>query len=300
MTTPYIDLLQTVNSHLYIQESPPTTVVIDTTQRGKLNVIPEIQNRLQSTFLWKSCMFEDTHDLHFPRPIVCVSGRGSSVLDVNYHWSTEYFHFITEVLPNVLFLNKYYPNSAIVCGASSFTIPLLRWFGIGSNVISSVPPQTLRVQAPFVECGNPSPFKLDLLRQTIKEKMSFEKTHGILIHREKSRRLLNESDVLVYLQRKFPHLKWVVFDSISVDDTATLFSKAAVIAGPHGAGFTNMIFSCEGTQIIEFMPTEYPNVCYWHMAQMLKNPYIMVPCHIQNGLWDMIATLTNTEVENLF
>jgi capsular polysaccharide biosynthesis protein len=147
------------------------------------------------------------------------------------------------------------------------------------------------IEAPFVECGNPSPYKLQLLRDKITKKVTFEKTHGILIHRQKNRRLLNETDVLARVKQLYPHLIWVVFDSLSTDDTAKLFSKAAVIVAPHGAGLTNMIFSPEGTEIIECMPIEQPNACYWHMAEMLQNPYRMIPCHIQNYQCDMFVDI---------
>ena len=94
---------------------------------------------------------------------------------------------------------------------------------------------------------------------------------------QRSRRIFNEADLLRALRGRFPDLEWVVFDLLSAADTARLFAKAAVIAGPHGAGFANMLFSGSGTQIIEFMPLEQPNLCYWHLAEMLGNPYLMIP-----------------------
>jgi capsular polysaccharide biosynthesis protein len=150
----------------------------------------------------------------------------------------------------------------------------------------------MRIEAPFVECGNPSPYKLNLLREKVVTKVTFEKTHGILIHRQKNRRILNESEVFNRMKELYPSLTWVIFDTLSVEDTATLFSKAAVIVAPHGAGLTNMIFSPKGTEIIECMPIEQPNACYWHMSEMMKNPYKMVPCHTENYECDMRVDVT--------
>lgn len=292
MTTHYFDFLRTINPHFHTHEHPTqTSIVLQTTKRNPLRVVPEIQQRLQTTFGWKSLLFEETHDVHFPTPVVAIHGMGDPVLDVNYQWSTEYFHFLTEVLPNVLFLHTTYPNASIHCGVSPFTLPLFRWFGIQSEILSQIPTRCMRIEAPFVECGNPSPYKLNLLREKITEKVTFERTHGILIHRQKNRRLVNEMDVFHHVKQLYPHLTWVIFDSLSVEDTATLFSKAAVIVAPHGAGLTNMIFSPEGTEILEYMPIEQPNACYWHMAEMLKNPYRMIPCHIQNYQCDMIVDI---------
>ena len=278
-----------LNGHLYKhdQRVPLDIYRFETASRNKLTVIPEIQERLQNVFCWKALMFEQDHIVRFPSPIVCVEGTGHPILNVNYRWSTEYFHFITEVLPNLLFLNTFYPNAPIFCSESSFTVPMLRWFGVGGTVMNHLPEKTMRVEAPFVECGNTSPYKLGLLREKVCQKLTFEKSLGILIHRQKNRVLLNETEVFTYLRRKFPDVKWVVFDSLSVEDTAKLFAKAAIIFAPHGAGLTNMIFSPPDTRIIECMPIEFPNMCYWNMSQMMKNPYTMIPVHIQNNDWDM-------------
>lgn len=300
--TPYIDLFRTLNpeTHKHEQEVLEQSSV-EISIRNRLNVTPDIKERLQNTFGWKSHMFDTEHVVRFPNPIICITGVGSPVMDVNYQWCTEYFHFITEVLPNILFMLKYYPEAQIFCKTSPFTIPLLRWFGVDNPVVNDIPNQRMKIEAPFVECGNPSPFKLGLLTSRVEKNLKFEKTHGILIHRQTSRRILNEQEVFDYLKQRFPHLHWVVFDSLSTEDTAHLFSKAAVIVAPHGAGLTNMIFSPPRTPVIEFMPEQYPNICYWHMCEMLKNPYTMVPIRIQTYQWDMkvcIDTL-DSNIKNL-
>lgn len=128
-----------------------------------------------------------------------------------------------------------------------------------------------------MECGNPSPEKIAVIRDVVTAKLRFKKALGILIRRDRTRRILNEAALLRQLQARYSELQWVVFDRLSVTDTATLFSQAAVIAGPHGAGFVNMLFSGPGTQIIEIMPLEQPNLCYWHLSEMLGNPYVMIP-----------------------
>jgi capsular polysaccharide biosynthesis protein len=77
-------------------------------------------------------------------------------------------------------------------------------------------------------------------------------------------------------------LEWVVFDVLSFADTVTIFSSAAIIVAPHGAGLTNMLFSDSGIPIIEFMSLQNPNICYWHLSELLKNKYYMIPCITEN------------------
>jgi hypothetical protein len=134
----------------------------------------------------------------------------------------------------------------------------------------------------FIECGNPSPQKIQLLRSVIERKLSFEKKIGILIYRrENYRKILNHDEVLQMLKKKYSEIEWVVFDVLPIQETAMLFSKACVIVGPHGAGLTNMIFSPKGVTIIEFMPIDQPNICYWHLSEMLENNYTMIPCKME-------------------
>jgi capsular polysaccharide biosynthesis protein len=207
---------------------------------------------------------------------------GFAVVNLAYKWNNSYYHFLTEALPSALYLQRKYEPA--VCLQSAFCIPVLRWFGINNDIVFNVPHHTKEIiEQPYIECGNPSPQKIQLLRDVIEQKVSFAKDIGILIYRrEPYRTIINHDEVLKMLKDKYPHIEWHVFDRLSIEETANLFSKARVIVGPHGAGFTNMIFAPKGIDIIEFMPIESPNVCYWHLSEMLGNRYHMVECETHN------------------
>lgn len=279
MSTPYANLYAGLNPHL----KPHATIVRHghtyTCTRGPLRILcheREIRDRICRTFETSSALF-DTHTVTFPaqereatRPI-----GGIRVIDVNYMWSTEYYHFFTEVLPNVLFLKE---SSPIYCQSSPFTVPLFRWFGVQNPVVSTPPRFASRIRAKYVECGNPSPEKIRAIRSVVGSKLIAERRDGILIHRQNTRTLLNEPEVLATLQAAYPELEWKIFDLPSIEETAELFSKAAIIVGPHGAGMTNMLFSSAEIPVVEFMPLEQPNICYWHLSELLGNKYFMIPC----------------------
>jgi hypothetical protein len=59
-----------------------------------------------------------------------------------------------------------------------------------------------------------------------------------------------------------------VFDgsSLGVEETISLFQRAIMVIGPHGAGLTNMLWTREATKVVEFLHMSYPLLCYWHMA----------------------------------
>jgi capsular polysaccharide biosynthesis protein len=73
----------------------------------------------------------------------------------------------------------------------------------------------------------------------------------IFISRSKAlyRRIRNETDLMNFLSKK----GFVAFhlEDLSIYDQAALFNNAEIIIGPHGAGWTNLIFCKPGTKIIE-------------------------------------------------
>lgn len=64
---------------------------------------------------------------------------------------------------------------------------------------------------------------------------------------------------------------------LSVSDQVRLFSRAEVIIGPHGAGFTNMIFSNKPT-VIEFLPQSRIKPFYAALSSELGYDYKYMIC----------------------
>lgn len=95
--------------------------------------------------------------------------------------------------------------------------------------------------------------------------------------RARVRRLVNEEEVLASLGSDFESIE---LESLSVREQARLFSEAAAIAAPHGAGLTNILFCTQQTSIIEFMYEDgVTNTSYRQMAALLGHPYLGVGCH---------------------
>lgn len=66
----------------------------------------------------------------------------------------------------------------------------------------------------------------------------------------RKRRILNEAAVAERFERR--GFTKVSLEGMSLEAQITLFSQARIIAGPHGAGLTNMIWAPRGAQILEF------------------------------------------------
>jgi hypothetical protein len=136
---------------------------------------------------------------------------------------------------------------------------------------------------PYIECGNPSPEKIQCLRNEIEKRVTMNPEIGIFIcRREYTRKILNPDYVIDMLKRVYPTLEWHVFDLLDVESTANLFSRAKIIVGPHGAGLTNMLFAPRNIHIVEFMDLQSPNVCYWHLSELLENKHFIIPCPTSN------------------
>ena len=282
-----------MNPHLHTKPTDPQKNIqtSDTIVRNPPRIHrfqQDVRSVLQMNHGFSDAIFESLHFVHYTHHIVRTIKKQPSgffrIINAYSLWGNGYYHFLTEVLPSVISINKPY---TIHCMESSFAIPVFRWFSISNNV-SFEKPTFVNVkeslEQPYIECGNPSTQKIQLLRDQIRAKVTFSRKLGIIIFRkEPVRAILNHDQVLEMLKRVFPDLEWKTFNTLSIDSTAELFSQAAIIVGPHGAGFTNMIFSDSGIRIIEFMPVEKPNLCYWHMAELLHNRYEMIPCHTVNG-----------------
>jgi capsular polysaccharide biosynthesis protein len=280
----YINTFRFLNPHLFVSVAP--SIDCKNVYRCKRNpptiarFREEIIGKCKEIYGFTDTWFLTSHHIYYPKHIVRkVEKEGPPIINAYTFWGNGYYHFLTEVLPSVLELSK--EPYTIYCMPSKFTVPVFRWFGIENDVEFAKPPiNQTTFEQPYIECGNPSLQKIGLIRNIVKKKLKdkFEKTKGILIYRrESSRQILNHDDLLKCLVNAFPYLEWITFDTLPFSETADLFAQAAIIVGPHGAGLTNMLFS-ENCKIYEFVPLEKPNVCYWHLSELLGHQYTMIPC----------------------
>ena len=72
---------------------------------------------------------------------------------------------------------------------------------------------------------------------------------------KRDRRLINHEEIENVA--KDQGFEIVACENLPFSEQVRLFSQASVIAGPHGAGFTNMVFAPDDARIIEFMGPGY-------------------------------------------
>lgn len=202
-------------------------------------------------------------------------------------WGYGYYHFLIEQMPKILRIAAISTNIPILTYCTSFHasintrfIPeILAAFGIRNPIVSYHPMITYLISEAIlttdIMCGIPSRADLDILRKLVHP---VKKATGILIKRSGRplRTLANHDDILAKLRDTRPGLEWRVFDSMSFVDTIRLFSEASVVVAPHGAGLANLVWCSEGIDVIEIGSAIEPNICYWHISELLGNNHTII------------------------
>lgn len=197
-------------------------------------------------------------------------------------YGENYYHFLTDELPNIIKLNMYDENINIISSYNERYIKqTLDIFNFKNKIIKINEDDCLQIKQcikPNISIsGKPCRKELNLIREYLKNKniIEFKKTNiGVIIKRnEYERKILNFEEMCNYLKDNYKQINWVVFENLNMIDTLELYSKCSIIVAPHGAGLTNMLFAPNETNIIEFMPYSDPNECYYHLASMLNHNY---------------------------
>ena len=101
-------------------------------------------------------------------------------------------------------------------------------------------------------------------------------TRRIYISRARAarRRLLNEDEVWPLFEAR--GFERVFMEDLPFEEQVRLMQETAVLAAPHGAGLTNMIFCAEGTRVVEIADLGFPNPNFYAIAAALGLPYWIV------------------------
>ena len=201
-------------------------------------------------------------------------------------WGYGFYHFVCEQLPKILYVHRHLPDLKILTQYNqTFIKELLECCLISQDKIVPFDPlityqaQELYVPKP-IYCGNPSKEDIQLIRDYLHIKdIRTEKPIGIIIKRPKNRprSMINFDYIASMISHKDKNRKWHVFEHLSIKASIQLFQKADIVIAPHGAGLANMIFCARDTHIVEYVIEEEPNLCYWHLSELLGHHYYCIP-----------------------
>jgi hypothetical protein len=89
--------------------------------------------------------------------------------------------------------------------------------------------------------------------------------------RARNRRLQNEDEIFSILA-PFGFEK-VELESMSFREQVDRFAQAETVAGPHGAGMTNLMFAPRGARVLELFPAVFVNPVFYSMANSVDQEY---------------------------
>lgn len=192
-------------------------------------------------------------------------------------WGYGFYHFVNEMLPKILRIHERDPSMPIVTFYTDFIKALLDYAGVKNPIIPYNGYELSFNDALHITdtaSGNPTPDDIRLIRKHFRIPDTGKRDTNILIYRKESKRSLSNFFELKAALKAVPG-RWTVFDSMPLEATIDLFSRAKLIVAAHGAGLSNMIFAPKGTPTIEISPVDF-NACFWHLSWILENPHHFV------------------------
>lgn len=98
-----------------------------------------------------------------------------------------------------------------------------------------------------------------------------------------NRRVINEAELIEFLSQF--GFQSVTLETLSVQEQASLLSRAKVVISPHGGGLTNTVFCQPGTKIIELFSPHYVYPCYWLISNLLHLDYFYLTGIMPEGMY---------------
>lgn len=193
-----------------------------------------------------------------------------------YHWLLEYLPRVSVFIdpPNNDFSDLFsYAKIILPPSPTPWMFKSLDMLGVKEDRIIQPVGKQLRVDQLIFIPGFEQPYNVPLwaikwLRDRFSSYMntSDPKNKRIYVSRRNAihRRVRNEDEVVDSL-RNYGFVEYVLED-MSLEEQISLFSQAEIVVGPHGAGFSNLVFSTNATLIDLFEPTHvhpcFFNICY--------------------------------------
>lgn len=244
-------------------------------------------------------------------------------LSPNRFENTRYLPGVTMVLNQVVAFNFYHftnqivPRLAIAAQAigtnkidhfilpdnvTSYMRELLRYAGIDESKLVPMSEAGFKCER-LIATSNPGPFHVppvwanEFLRKIVPVVPSPVKAKRIFLARidAPKRRLMNHDAVEKLLHEYgFEH---VMLDGRPFAEQAAIFREAEIVVAVHGATLTHLIFAQPGLRVIELLPMNHVQPCFWTIGQIEKLDYSILlgtekPSSVTSWRLDVDANLT--------
>lgn len=207
-----------------------------------------------------------------------------------YHWGLGYYHWFNDVLSTLHESLELMPEDTMFLlpagykktYGGDFYLKSLTALGITSDRVvefdgaESWTFERFWWQPPAVHPDDQTPGAMQWIGQQIFKSVPVEQAEKSV--RIYISRTLSSARVIANAEELLPGLLEMGFqicrlESMTFEEQVRLFRNAEVVVGPHGAGFTNLIFSKPGTRVVEIMAKGYERRCYWTLCEELGHDY---------------------------
>ena len=94
-------------------------------------------------------------------------------------------------------------------------------------------------------------------------------------------KLINNENIKKYLIKN--GFEIIKLSELSLKKQIEKFSNAKIIVGPHGAGFTNLVFCKRKTKVVEIKPKNHPNKVYERISKINNLSYKKIALPLQKN-----------------
>lgn len=215
---------------------------------------------------------------HSQLPIEVLPGRSASLLS-NGWWF--YFHWMFHHLPRLRLLQLAevpYDRLLVNCMTMPFQSETLARAGVDLERVQpcqddiSYHCDTLYFPSFCNPASDVDPHVVRWLQSLFRPKLRAQRDR-LYISRGQTdkRRLVNETELLPLLERY--GFEVLQFEEMTVQEQIDRIGNAAVIMGPTGGGFTNLIYAREDVQLVEIHHTYFTYGFFGFLAEMLNLSY---------------------------
>jgi hypothetical protein len=259
------------------------------TIRGKEGIVflPDGSVTHQTAWAPEQITATEAYQKKWRGPEILKKGNYSTLI---LYWGLGYYHWFNDVLSTLHSSLEMMPKDTIflmpkgfekVYGGSFYLKTLLA-LGITRDRVmefdgtESWTLENFWWQPPAVHPDDQTPGAMQWIGQQIVHSVPVEQAEKpvrIYISRTlpSARVIANEEELLPgLLEMGFQICR---LEKMSFEEQVRLFRNAEVVVGPHGAGFTNLIFSKPSTRVFEILAKGYERRCYWTLCHELGHNF---------------------------
>jgi len=243
--------------------------------------------------------------------------RGKVLSLVQGASGNNYFHFLFDIVSKLILLDKNdllkHMDYFLVPDLQNWQLQILSNFGISrKKILNSEKIRHLEADMVYAldhiwynkgfvqeEINNiPEWVIFSLIEKFLSCATKFKASERVFIDRSDSIynhcKLINNIEIAEYLEKY--NFKSYQVSKLNFFEQIYLFNNAKVIIGPHGAAFTNVIFSNKGLKLVELIPKNHKSIKCRKFSEILNFDYKRIELDtVKNLKGDMKISILELE-----